>query len=48
MTQRFDRLVTLLKELFHKETDQTWTGQTIEDHFKRLMFEDPEEGVGAW
>ena len=22
-----------------KETDQTWTGQTIEDHFKRLMFE---------
>ena len=26
-----------------KETDQTWTGQTIEDHFKRLMFEDAEE-----
>ena len=26
-----------------KGTDQTWTGQTIEDHFKRLMFEDAEE-----
>ena len=26
-----------------KETDQTWTGQTIEDEFKRLMFEDAEE-----
>ena len=23
--------------------DQTWIGQTIEDHFKRLMFEDAEE-----
>ena len=31
-----------------RETDQTWTGQTIEDHFKRLMFEDAEGGVGAW
>ncbi len=30
------------------ETDQTWTGHTIEEHFKRLMFEDAEEGVGAW
>ena len=26
-----------------EEADQTWTGQTIEDHFKRLMFEDAEE-----
>ena len=26
-----------------KDADQTWTGQTIEDHFKRLMFEDAEE-----
>ena len=31
-----------------KETDQTWTGHTIEEHFKRLMFEDAEEGAGAW
>ena len=31
-----------------KETDQTWTGHTIEEHFKRLMFEDVEEGAGAW
>ena len=31
-----------------KETDQTWTGQTIEDHFKRLMFEDAEGGAGGW
>ena len=31
-----------------KETDQTWTGHTIEDHFKRLMFEDAEGGAGAW
>ena len=31
-----------------KETDQTWTGHTIEEHFKRLMFEDAEEGPGAW
>lgn len=26
-----------------RKTDQTWTGQTIEDHFKRLMFENAEE-----
>ena len=26
-----------------READQTWTGQTIEDHFKRLMFKDAEE-----
>ena len=26
-----------------KETDQAWTGRTIEDHFKRLMFEGAEE-----
>ena len=25
-----------------KDADQPWTGQTIEDHFKRLMFEDAE------
>lgn len=31
-----------------RETDQTWTGHTIEEHFKRLMFEDAEEGAGAW
>ena len=31
-----------------KETDQTWTGQTIEDHFKRLMFENAEGRAGAW
>ncbi|MCY4573999.1 MAG: DNA methyltransferase [Gemmatimonadetes bacterium] len=31
-----------------KETDQTWTGLTIEDHFKRLMFEDAEGDAGAW
>ena len=31
-----------------KETDQTWTGHTIEDHFRRLMFEDADEGAGAW
>ena len=31
-----------------RETDQTWTGHTIEDHFKRLMFEDAEGGAGAW
>ena len=31
-----------------KETDQTWTGHTIEDHFKRLMFEDAEERVEPW
>ena len=31
-----------------READPTWTGQTIEDHFKRLMFEDAEEGTGVW
>ena len=31
-----------------KEIDQTWTGHFIEEHFKRLMFEDAEEGAGAW
>ena len=31
-----------------KETGQTWTGHTIEEHFKRLMFEDADEGAGAW
>ena len=31
-----------------QETGQTWTGHTIEDHFKRLMFEDSGEGAGAW
>ena len=30
-----------------KKAAQTWTGQTIEDHFKRLMFEDAEEGTGS-
>ena len=31
-----------------KETDQTWTGHTIEDHFKRLMFEGTEGGGESW
>ena len=31
-----------------KKSGQTWTGHTIEDHFKRLMFEDAEGGAGAW
>ena len=31
-----------------KGTDQTWTGHTIEDHFKRLMFEGAEGGAEPW
>lgn len=31
-----------------KETGQTWTGHTIEEHFKRLMFEDAEERAEPW
>ena len=31
-----------------KKSGQTWTGHTIEDHFKRLMFEDAEGWAGAW
>ena len=31
-----------------KETEQTWTGHMIEDHFKRLMFEDAEGRAEAW
>ena len=31
-----------------KESDQNWAGQVIEDHFKRLMFEDAEDGVRKW
>ena len=31
-----------------KDTDQTWTGHTIEDHFKRLMFEEAGERAAPW
>lgn len=31
-----------------KETGQTWTGHTIEEHFKRLMFEDKEGRAERW
>ena len=31
-----------------KDTEQTWTGHTIEDYFKRLMFEDAEERAEPW